>query len=298
MLDAMPQPLNLTDARVTSRHRIPGTETLRERFFRMVRTKMFQAFRRNVQILDEVSDIVQHDEYLSRRGQRPGIFAIYELPPIRGLSIIHLSSDLTAAIVDDLFGARDLPSPGYSIPDALSAMERRIGAKAAAIFGDAMAEACAPHFHVSPKWVRTELHTALASIADAKDPLFVMSGMIGFPCGSGEMSLAIPHKGLEPFRETLASPIPGTAQHEGDADWAGQIEQGLDDVPIELAFQIGEISTALTNVAAMQVGDVLPARIFSQARVTNQGKVIGLAEYGSVDGEVGICFRSAAERAS
>jgi flagellar motor switch protein FliM len=296
MPDTTLQPLNLVSARVTSRNRLPGTDMLRERFFRMVRSKMFQVFRHSVQILDEASDIVPHDDYLNRSGQHLGIYVIYEMPPIRGFTIIHLSNSLTAAIVDDVFGARDLPSSINSNAEELSDMERRIGKRTTDIFSDAITEACAPHFQITPKWSRTELHTALASVADSSDPLFVISGVIAFPCGAGDMSIAIPHKGLEPFREALASPISGLTKLEDDTEWADQITASLDDVPIELAFQIGEIRTALANIAAMRVGDILPARIFNQARVVAQGSVVGLADYGSLGLDVGIAFQATTER--
>lgn len=296
----MPDPaseiVDLINPRSTLRNRLPGTNMFRERFFRMIRTKLFQSFRRNVQILDEFAGTIPHDEYLNQRSQFPGLYAIFELLPIRGFSIIHLSGKLTGAIVDDVFGARNMPSTTEVINAELSGMERRLGTKTAIVFADALADAYAPHFQIAPTLSRVELHTALASIADSKDPLFVLSCSVEFPCGTGEMSISIPYKGLEPFRNVLASPISGQSKHEDDAAWAQELMQSLNDVSVELAIEIGEIRTALRNVVSMKVGDLFPARIFGRARIQNQGNTIAIADFGTVGDNVGIRLCHSAER--
>jgi flagellar motor switch protein FliM len=288
----MPEPISLQKIDLVHKQRhytntLPDLRLFRERFFRACRTRLFQTLRRNVRVEDEWSDTLLHDEYLGTVHDGPCFYTIYAMPPLRGLTLLTISRSLLAAIVDDLFGAGGIHAKVGQNDLDLSGMERRIGMKFGLMAAQSLRDAFSPQIDLVASVTGTESHTALVSVADSSEPFCIMAARIFLSTGGGLVSVAIPYRALEPYRNTLSSAISIVGSGDGEKAWEDQMDASLGEVPIEFAVQVGVASIPIRLLSQMQVGEVISLRVFRHARVVRtDGGLLCLADYGERDGEI------------
>ncbi len=266
---------------------LPDLRLYRERFFRACRTRLFQTLRRNVQVEDDRSTTLLHDEYLNAVHDGPCLYTIYAIPPLRGLALLTISRSLLAAVVDDLFGAGGIHAKIGQNDLDLSGMERRIGVKFGVMAGQSLRDAFLPQIEFTPTVTGTESHAALVSVADSAEPFSVMAARLSLSTGGGLVSVAIPYRALEPYRTALSSVISIGGKHDNEKAWEDQMDASLGEVPIELAAQAGVVSIPVRSLSRLQVGDIVALQIFRHARLVRpDGGVLCLADYGERDGEI------------
>ncbi|MEX1663281.1 FliM/FliN family flagellar motor switch protein [Thioclava sp. 15-R06ZXC-3] len=284
------EPIDLINPTTVFVNRLPDMSGVVERLFRYFRTQLFQEFRFGVEIQEGKFQIVNHDAYLAPRDGYH-LFAILNLSPIRGLSLVTLDGALLAALVDDLFGA-DAPAPEDKLQPQISNMEARIGRRLIEMIGPAISAAFQQYFVVQPEVVRTEGFAALASVGDAVEPFCKMSAQVSLPAGGGTISIAIPYRGLEPYREILGSPAGGQAELEARSRWTDHLSEAIEEVPVEIGFEIGTVSMSAGGLSALAVGDMLPLTFHRNARAVIGKTTIADISYGAVGPNYGVFFEN------
>jgi flagellar motor switch protein FliM len=279
--------IDLVSPAATFVNRLSDMTAFRERFFRSCRTRLFQMLRRTIHVSDERFEVVPHDEYLTGIHSGQCLYGITELAPVRGLSLVTVSRGLLSAVVDDMFGAGDIPGGTRNDPGEISAMERRIGMKLIESFAHALRDAFAPQLDIAPRLIRAESHPTLASVADAEELLCTMVANLATPTGGGLLSVAIPYRGLEPYRVALSSPISGLNQTEPNTAWSSQLATVTDEVEIDVVIETGTVKIPVQTLQNLKVGDILPLRLFRYARVVStDGIQLCVADVGARDGVV------------
>ncbi|HLJ06070.1 MAG TPA: FliM/FliN family flagellar motor switch protein [Acetobacteraceae bacterium] len=279
--------IDLVSPAATFVNRLSDMTAFRERFFRSCRTRLFQMLRRTIHVSDERFEVVPHDEYLTGIHSGQCLYGITELAPVRGLSLVTVSRGLLSAVVDDMFGAGDIPGGTRNDPGEVSAMERRIGMKLIESFAHALRDAFAPQLDIAPRLIRAESHPTLASVADAEELLCTMVASLATPTGGGLLSVAIPYRGLEPYRVALSSPISGLNQTEPNTAWSSQLATVTDEVEIDVVIETGTVKIPVQTLQNLKVGDILPLRLFRYARVVStDGIQLCVADVGARDGVV------------
>lgn len=283
-----PQTIDLLSPSTVFVNRLPDMTGVVERLFRHFRSLLFQEFRYNLQAVDERFSIVSHDEYLgSRNGYN--LYGILNIPSIKGRSLIILEGALLAALVDDLFGA-DRPTPPELEGPQISLMETRIGRHIMDMLVTALEVAFQQYFEAKGEVVRIEGFSTLATVADANEPFCVISGALRLPTGGGTVSIGTPYRGLEVYREVLGSPIGAQAEKEAQSQWTDRAAAAIDDVPVEIGFEIGSVLMSAGAMAALAVGDVLPLTLHRSARAVVGDASIGPITYGAVGPNYGVYF--------
>lgn len=280
------QPLDLVGPYQNIMGRIPPLDVFLERFFRLCRPGFFQKFRRNISIDNEQLSVRLHDDYLNS-AQSPSFFAIYSAPPLRGVFLLQISGAALATIIDDLFGAAGMTS--RPSPKDLTVMELRMAPLLGGVIVKALADAFEAYVPVQPTLLRTETHTTLATIADSKDPLIVMSANFATPCGYGTISVAIPYGAIEPHKDAFSSSNSIAARSSDDEEWKTALSARLDEAPIELSVEISTIRLPLSKLMRLKPGDILPLPLPRHAIVKENGVPIGRATFGAT--EEGVAFQ-------
>jgi flagellar motor switch protein FliM len=268
-------------------NRLPDMTTVRERVFRQFKNKLFQETRRNIQSADEKFEIISHDEFLSQ-GDTYNIYGVVSIQPIKGYSLIMIEGGLLAAIVDDMFGADK--NQASKPAKTMSIMEGRISQKLVKIALASLDESLQQYFPAASTIIRTEEYAALASVSDAGEPFCVMSTVISMPTGSGKLSIAIPYRGLEPFREVLGAPAGGANYHDADIFWSKQIDTCIDHIPIQVGVEIARSSVSTRLVESLSIGDILPLSLHNKAILLVGNQPIAEVSYGEINSHYGVCF--------
>ena len=277
--------IDLVSPAATFVNRLSDMTAFRERFFRSCRTRLFQMLRRTVHVSDERFDVVPHDEYLTGIHSDQCLYGVTELSPIRGISLVTVSRGLLSAVVDDMFGAGDIPASARNDAGEVSAMERRIGMKLLESFAQALRDSFTPQLDITPRLVRAESHPTLASVADAEELLCTMVATLTTPTGGGLLSVAIPYRGLEPFRVALSTPVSGLNQAEPNAAWSARLASVTDEIEIDVVIETGTVRIPVQKLQNLKVGDTLPLHLFRYARVVStDGVQLCFADVGARDG--------------
>ncbi|TMV87228.1 hypothetical protein FGG78_18965 [Thioclava sp. BHET1] len=285
---AGPQPVDLLNPATQFVNRLPDMSGVLERLLRNFRTQLFQEFRLNVQTVDGKFDIISHDEYLTSR-QSYCLYGVLNIAPIRGLSLVTIEGALLGALVDELFGASS-PSPGEFEHAQISIMEARIGRRLIEMLGRALRTAFEQYVALQIEIIRTEGFAALATVGDAAEPFCTMTTRVGLTTGSGTISIALPYRGLEPFREILGSPAGGQAELEARSQWADRLADTVDGVPVEIGLEIGTITISARALADLAVGTVLPLSFHRNARAMIGDTPVAEIRYGAVGTTYGVSF--------
>jgi flagellar motor switch protein FliM len=280
-------PVDLVHPAAVFVNRLPDMTTVRERIFRQFKNKLFQETRRNIRSSEERFEIISHDEYLSNKGSY-NVYGVINISPIKGYSLITIDGELLAALVDDMFGAED--GQRASIAKLISGMERRIGHKLIKILVEALDDSLQQYFPSSTSIVRTEEYVALASVSDAAEPFCILSTMLALPTGAGKLSIGIPYRGLEPFREVLGAPAGGANYHETDLAWGKQIDACIDSVPVAIGVEIARHDVSTSLIEQLKIGDIIPLHLHKHAKLVVGAQTITEVSYGAVDGHYGVCF--------
>lgn len=283
-----PEKIDLLTPSTVFVNRLPDLTAVVERMFRHFRTLLFQEFRYNLQAVEGRYGIVSHDEYLGGRNGY-NLYGILNISAIKGRSLIILEGALLAALVDDLFGA-DRPTPPELDQPQISIMETRIGRRLMDMLVTSLNVAFQQYFEANAEILRTEGFAALASVGDAAEPFCVISGALSLATGGGTIAIGIPYRGLEAHREVLGAPIGAQAEKEAQSQWADRVAAAVDDVPIEIGFEIGTVPMSAGAIAALAVGDVLPLTLHRSARAVVGDTSVGPITYGAVGSNYGVYF--------
>ncbi len=283
------KPVDLVHPEAVFVNRLPDLGVVQERVLRSFKTVIFQTMRINLKSVDETYSVMTHDDYLS---EKPGDYALYGVmtlqPAIRGMALITVQGRFLSALVDDLFGAGDIPAETSPPRPEITLMEARLGEKIIRSMADSIGFAFRQHFEVDATISRFESHPALASVGDATEPFCVMSATLSLPAGSGQISVALPYRGLEPHRDLLSSPV-GEQSHQGaDAAWHEQMNTALAEVPLRMVFEIGTVSMTTAACSAMAPGQILSLRLHRGVRVMSGGSLLAEGRYGAIDNHYGV----------
>lgn len=278
-------PINLISPSATFINRLPDMSVLFERLFRAFRTHVFQEMRRSTTVHGEKHGIVLHDDYLVAATGHYCLFGIMNISPVRGMALACIEGEFIAALVDDLFGAGNQPSE-HPVERGPSMMERRVGEQLMRMLGQSIQDALGQHFPVHTDVLRTETHATLASVADASEPYYTMSSVFELPTGQGVISIALPYRGLETFREALSAPIGSGSRQGADEHWAGLVGRALEDIGFDLGIEIGTFEMPIRFLANMQVGEIVPINLHKDALIKIGNIVIGACQCGAFDDEV------------
>ncbi len=284
------EPVDMIRPPASLSNRLPDLTIVYERLFRALRARLFQDTRRGIKVINGGHRIVQHDDLLNSWPADPVLFAVVEISPLRGFSIIMIEGRLLSAIVDDLFGAS-----GTEASDAghdLTAMEKRIGESVIRMVAQSIDDALRAHLDVKVRILRTETHPTLSSVADAAEPYYGMFTNLELSAGGGGLIVGFPYRGLEAHRTALSSPAGASSRQDSDVTWDRQFRTALDEIEISLGVEIGTASIPLKRLASLKPGDVFAITLHRLARVTNGEAILGEAAFGRLNEEsYGVIFK-------
>lgn len=283
------KPIDLVHPEAVFVNRLPDLGVVQERVLRSFKTAIFQAMRVNLKTENEAYTVISHDDYLAEKSGDYALYGVLSLQPaVRGMALITVQGRLLSALVDDLFGAGNIPAETSPIRAEITLMEARIGECVIQMMADAIGMAFRQHFEVDATISRFESHPALASVGDATEPFCVMSATLALSTGSGLISIALPYRGLEPYRDVLSSPVNGLAQKGADIAWREQMEAALAEAPLHLGFEIGTVSINTSACAALEPGQILPLRLHRGVRAISGGSLLAEGRYGAIDDHYGV----------
>ncbi len=213
----------------------------------------------------------------------PTTVGILTLGGGHGLAAILLEGTLAQSLLAGALGDRkaraEAPREGANEQRTeLTNVERLVLRHLLGLMAEAMAVAWADVLAFRPEVLRFESDPRMAVIAPASDVAIVCPFEIAGTL-AGRAQLVVPYAAVEPAKKLLASPPRLGERGDGDARFSATMARELEQVDVSLRVEIGRRTVNLSELLALQVGDVLtlnssenvPLPIFVEGRLKSSG---------------------------
>ncbi|MGH7092816.1 MAG: flagellar motor switch protein FliM [Stellaceae bacterium] len=231
----------------------PTLNRINDRFSRFLRATLLQHLRRGVEVASGRIEMVRHRE-LIERFTLPTYIALVNMKPLHGTILIALDAPLVVAIVESRFGGTGRFPMRTGNRDftafELKSMRRVLDATL-----DQFALAWEPFGTFEPEVARLETNPQFAGFAPAEEMIIVTAFEVQIDQGRGRLVICIPYPSVEPMHGELMSGIVEDTI-ERDIRWSDELRSGLEQAPITLNVELGEIEISVADLAALRPGNV------------------------------------------
>ncbi len=264
------------------RGRMPTLEIINERFSRHLRVGLFSFMRKNPEITVGSVKVQKYADFV-RNLAVPTNLNVVALNPLRGHGLFIFDPGLIDTIVDALFGGKNQYKSKVEGRDFTSTEQRIISSMLNVVF-DEYSKSWAPVYKIKPEYVRSEMHTQFANIANPSEMVVSTSFSIEIGSSGGTFHVCFPYSTIEPVRELLYSSMQGD-QIEPDKRWSSTLERQVHNTEVELVATLTKTKVKLSDVANFRVGDILFLDIPETVEATVSGIPLVKCKYGTKNGK-------------
>lgn len=255
-----------------------------ETFTRRLSTGWGSELRSVLQIEPLAIDQTSYDDYI-RSMPNPNVAITVSVPPLPGTLVVDCNVQLALQMVERLLGAA--PTPGVAPPRRPSEVEADLilflGRQVAA----AVTETLRPLLgvEVDAQLEGVEFNPQLVQVAAPSDTALLLSYGVAVSGGfdaSGFLTVAYPGPVLNPMIELIEARRGGDEHQAGNSQAHAVVAAALADVGLALSLQLNTSPIPASDVAGLQVGDVLRLdhRVDAPARGVVGGEDVLLAHLG------------------
>jgi len=199
----------------------------------------------------------------------PVVLSMIELPPLKGMVIADMSSNVGYAIIDRILGG-----PGFGVTKLreFSEIEKILLERVMLQILNFLPEPWEGVIQFRPKLDRLETNTQYAQIIAPSDKVALVVMTIKVGSSEGNVSFCLPHRVLEPIVDRLYTRF-GYSQRGEDSNkelYREKIEAELERAQVPVSVQVGKTQLMVSDFVNLQVGDVVPLDSY----VTNDVKVM------------------------
>jgi flagellar motor switch protein FliM len=258
---------DLTTQERIVRGRLPTLEMLNERFARNFRIRLVSMLRRTVDISIEGVRMMKYAEY-SHALYVPTSLTLVHVRPLKGVGLFMMESQLVFKLVDNFFGGFGLHAKieGRDFTPAELRVITRVLEQAI----DEVQRSWTPVYPISIQTLSHEMNPQLANIVSSTEVVVVNSFRIDVEGGGGKFDIVFPYSMIEPIRDLLDGGMQGD-RLEVDERWTSALKRELGLADIELVAQLGETRMLISDIARMEVGQILPFEMPEKVILTAEG---------------------------
>lgn len=259
------------------RGRMPTLEIINERFGRHLKVGLFGFMRKNAEITVGSVKVQKYADFI-RNLAVPTNINIVNLDPFKGNALFIFEPSLIDTIVDSLFGGKNQIKSKIEGRDFTETEQRIISRMLETVF-EQYSRSWAPVFEIKPEYLRSEMHTQFANIANPSEVVVSTSFNIEIGSSGGAFHICFPYSSIEPVREILYSSMQGD-QVEPDGRWRGTLEEQTQLVNVQMVAEIAAVDVPLKLIAEMQVGDLIEMDIPDYISATVHDVPVARCRYG------------------
>ncbi len=230
-----------------------------ETFARRLSTGWGSELRSVVQLEPLAIDQTSYDDHI-RSMPNPNVAITVSVPPLPGALVIDCNVQLALQMVERLLGAA--PTPGVAAPRRPSEVEADLILFLARQVAAAVTETLRPllGIDIDAQLEGVEFNPQLVQVAAPSDTALLMSYGVTASGGldaSGFLTVAYPGPVLNPMVELLEARRSGEEHRASDDQARAAVTATLADVALALSLQLNTSPIPASDIAGLQVGDVL-----------------------------------------
>lgn len=263
------------------RGRMPTLEIINERFGRNLKIGLFGFIRKNPEVTVGSVRVHKYADFI-RNLAVPTNINIVNLHPFKGNSLFIFDPGLVDTAVDASFGGKNQFKSKIEGRDFTDTEQRIISSMLDVVFAE-YTKSWAPVYKIAPEYVRSEMHTQFANIANPSEMVVSTSFSIEIGSSGGTFHICFPYSAIEPVREILCSSMQGDTV-EPDDRWSDALERQVHLTKMEVIARLAKTKISLGQVSSLQPGDLIYLDIPETVDASIEGVPIMNCKFGSRNG--------------
>ena len=236
------------------RGRMPTLDIIHDRFIRLFRVSLSSTLRKVANIGVNSSGAVKFGEFMSSL-PLPSCLNILRIEPLRGSAVMVIESRLLYALVDSLFGGKDVPYTKVEGKD-FTQIEIKIARRIVMSAIDDLEKAWAPVFPLKIRYSRTEINPQFVAVVPPSEVVISTVFDVELERMNGSIKIVIPYSTLEPIKSKLSMGFQND-QLEVDHIWIDRIRGQLLNAHINLSGVLGHSWLNVNDLLELEEGDVI-----------------------------------------
>lgn len=277
--DAQPYDLSSQDYPINSL--LPVLETIHERFAHRLRIGLFDMLHRDLMV---TVGSIEKSSYtdLTTSLSVPCSVNVIGMVPLRGPALLIFDQELIFMVVDTFFGGTGR-SYKPSSSRTFTTTENRFIQRLLELSFRCLEGAWEPFTALKCSRQNAESKPQFITALNPNETLALSSVHISCDSISGTLHLAMPYSILEPIRKTLIDSL--NKEHPNPSpQMTERLVEGIRESQVEPHCYLGGLEVTLSELLALQVGDVIPMDIPHLATLQVENVPLYRGTYGVMQG--------------
>jgi flagellar motor switch protein FliM len=256
-----------------NRDHLRNLQIVHETFARQFTTVLSSTLRTLASVTVTNIDQFTYHEYVDST-PNPTFLAILSTPPWTGTSAFGMPLKIALTAIDFLLGGHGKGTPERALTDIELGLMKNLIDRAMAELAYAFNSVTEVH----PQIMRHESNPQFAQIAAPSEMMIVITFNLKIHEDEGVATLCYPYTTLQPVLESFSgnlAQVVSTGHKARDA--SNKLRRAVLDVPIEFRAEFPAVRLAAGDLAALELGDVIPFGISTDTPIT--GIVGGVPTY-------------------
>ena len=283
------RPHNLVTEDTTIGINLAAIDMINERFTRHVRLGLLEVLRTSPRITSERVRTITFGEYVQTL-KAPLSVNTVRMAGLRGTSLVVIDPSVIFAALDNFFGGFGRGIDGLPPGRMFTPTENRIINIMLEVIFSSIREAWAPVLDLKCEQVNSEINPQFVQIVDENDLVICCHlevELLGKEKGS--IDVVYPFSSLKPIRDELRGRVQDSEDPGSDhRKWAVDLSAAVSDAELDHKVTIGEIDLTFGELDNLCPGDIIPVRLFEDARLSADEIPLFTAEVGSSNGSTAI----------
>lgn len=254
-----PPPQDITSYDLTSQERIirgrmPGLESVHERFAWLMRVRLSNFLKKFVAVSVQGINTIKFGE-LMKNIPLPSSINMFKMRPLKGHSLMIFEAPFVFAMVEYFFGgsrASHVKTEGRNF----TAVEQRLISKILNMCLEEFEKSWKAICEIKTKFAGAETNPQFITILTPTDVIIKIEIHVELEDFTGKLHIGIPYATIEPIKEKLYSGI--SSDVEGmDNRWFNSIKELLKETHINLSVDIDRAELSIRDILKLKKGDII-----------------------------------------
>lgn len=238
-----------------SKEHLRTLENIFDSYSRMISTYLTGYLRSTVTVEVLNAEQITYSEF-SNSLSNPVIFAVMEMPPLKGSAVLELSASIGFAVIDRVLGG-----PGESLRKMrdFSEIEQILVERVVIQLMSFLREPWEAIEDIRPKMTSLETNSQFASIMSPNEMIALITLNVSVGDVEGFIHFCLPHYVLEPVVSKLnTSSWYSLSGDDEDKDlYKDRVERQLETTRIPVRGLLGKTTLTVSDFISLQVGDIV-----------------------------------------
>ncbi len=235
--------------------RYPLFSTLQQRMTESLKEMWIEVFQREIQLDGENIEQRIYEDIVAEDKEKPQVYFIYDVHDF-GRIVVAWDLPLVVAYIDAMLGG--LGEAYDEGSNALSPVEMRLARRIGKSLEKLLARMWTPVLAKQYVLQKIEVEAQFLGLASASDMCFSVPFAVEISEDlKGHVQLHYPRTFLAPILDNLRT-ASSDEVNPMDPAWQGQLEKGLDQVPLTARLEFGTCHLDIQQFLSLRAGDFLP----------------------------------------